>query len=82
MIQKTGSERYCKQEIITCHRKESNMEEKKIERLYELLDRAEEEADTEAVAALRWAIFTLEQTVGCRQAAGRNQEEAEPAYCR
>lgn len=36
------------------------MEDKKIERLYELLARAECEKDTEAVAALRWAIFQLE----------------------
>ena len=36
------------------------MEEKKIERLYELLERAEREQDTEAAAALRWAIFQLE----------------------
>lgn len=36
------------------------MEEKKIEKLYELLERAEREHDAEAAAALRWAIFTLE----------------------
>lgn len=36
------------------------MEEKRMERLYELLDRAEKEKDAEAVAALRWAIFSLE----------------------
>ena len=36
------------------------MEEKKIERLYELLERAEKEQDTETEAALRWAIFQLE----------------------
>ena len=36
------------------------MEEKKIERLYELLDRAERERDAETAAALRWAIFKLE----------------------
>lgn len=36
------------------------MEVKKIEKLYELLERAEREHDTEAAAALRWAIFTLE----------------------
>lgn len=40
------------------------MEEKKINRLYELLERAEKENDTESVAALRWAIFTLEQAAG------------------
>lgn len=36
------------------------MDEKKIEKLYELLERAEKEHDSEAVAALRWAIFQLE----------------------
>lgn len=36
------------------------MEEKKIEKLYELLERAEKEHDTETVAALRWAILQLE----------------------
>ena len=34
--------------------------EKKIEKLYELLKRAEKEHDAEAAAALRWAIHTLE----------------------
>ena len=32
----------------------------KIERLYDLLARAEKEHDTESAAALRWAIFSLE----------------------
>lgn len=36
------------------------MEEKKIEKLYELLERAEREHDAAAAAALRWAIFMLE----------------------
>lgn len=36
------------------------MDVKKIEKLYELLERAEEEKDTESAAALRWAIFNLE----------------------
>ncbi len=36
------------------------MEEKKIEKLYELLERAEKERDRETAAALRWAIFQLE----------------------
>lgn len=36
------------------------MEQKKIERLYELLERAEKEHDAEAAAALKWAIYTLE----------------------
>ena len=39
---------------------DDNMEEKKIDKLYELLDRAERERDNEAAAALRWAIFQLE----------------------
>ncbi len=38
------------------------MKEKKIEKLYKLLERAEKEKDAETAAALRWAIFTLEQT--------------------
>ncbi len=36
------------------------MDEKKLETLYKLLERAEKEKDTEAAAALRWAIFHLE----------------------
>ena len=36
------------------------MEEKKIERLYALLERAEKERDSETAASLRWAIFQLE----------------------
>lgn len=36
------------------------MDEKKIQRLYKLLERAEREHDTESAAALRWAIFQLE----------------------
>mgnify|MGYP000000822985 CR=1 FL=1 len=36
------------------------MEKKNIERLYTLLERAEREKDTETAAALRWAIFELE----------------------
>ena len=38
------------------------MENKKIEKLYELLERAEKENDADAVAALSWAIFTLENS--------------------
>lgn len=37
-----------------------NMEEKYIEKLYDLLERAEKEHDTNLMAALRWAIFILE----------------------
>lgn len=40
------------------------MEEKKIDRLYELLERVEKENDTKSAVALRWAIFTLEQESG------------------
>ena len=36
------------------------MEQKKIEKLYELMERAKKEHDEEAAAALRWAIFQLE----------------------
>lgn len=36
------------------------MEQKKIDKLYALLERAEKEHDVDAVAALRWAIFQLE----------------------
>lgn len=36
------------------------MEQKKIDKLYALLERAEKEHDMEAAAALRWAIHTLE----------------------
>ena len=36
------------------------MEQKKIDRLYELRERAEKEHDEEAAAALRWAISQLE----------------------
>lgn len=35
------------------------MKEKNLERLYNLLERAEREHDTET-AAIRWAIFELE----------------------
>ena len=37
------------------------MNEKKIEKLYVLLERAEKEHDAEAAAALWWAIFQLEK---------------------
>ena len=36
------------------------LDEIQIDRLYDLLRRAERERDTESAAALRWAIFTLE----------------------
>ena len=34
--------------------------EKKIDRLYGLMERAKKEHDEETVAALQWAIYTLE----------------------
>lgn len=37
------------------------MDNKKLEKLYELLERAENGKDHELIAALKWAIFTLEQ---------------------
>lgn len=40
---------------------EKDMKEKKIKLLYELLEKSEKEHDVEVTAALRWAIFTLEQ---------------------
>ena len=36
------------------------MDEKKMEKLSELLERAEDELDNESAAALKWAIFQLE----------------------
>ena len=36
------------------------MKEKNLERLYRLLERAERENDTETAAAIRWAIFEIE----------------------
>lgn len=36
------------------------MKEKNLEKLYRLLERAERENDTETAAAIRWAIFELE----------------------
>ena len=36
-------------------------EQRKIDRLYEILDKLEKQKDTENSAALRWAIFQLEQ---------------------
>ena len=35
--------------------------EKKIDRLYGLMERAKKEHDEEAAVALRWAIFQLER---------------------
>lgn len=41
-----------------------SMDEKRIETLYQLLERAEREHDTAAAAALKWAIFELESRRG------------------
>ena len=38
------------------------MKSKHIEQLYKLLERAEKEKDTSTAAALRWAIFQLENS--------------------
>lgn len=40
--------------------REKALEEKKIEKLYELLHDLKDEKDNEKVAALKWAIFELE----------------------
>ncbi len=40
------------------------VDEKKIEQLYDLLGRAYRERNIEAQAALRWAIYHLEQLTG------------------
>lgn len=37
------------------------MEQKKMDKLYELLEQAEKRKNTDAVAALRWAIIQLER---------------------
>ena len=36
------------------------MEEKYMDKLYELLEKAEKEKDLEVIAVLRWVIFNLE----------------------
>lgn len=36
-------------------------EQRKIDRLYEILDKLEKHGDTEDVACMRWAIFNLEE---------------------
>ena len=41
------------------------MEEKRIEKLYNLLEKLEKQgADDDTIASLRWAIFELEQIYG------------------
>lgn len=37
------------------------MDKMKMEKLYKLLERAEQEHDREAASTLRWAIFNLER---------------------
>lgn len=39
----------------------SKLDQKRVDRLYRLLDRFEREGDIDTAAALRWAIFTLER---------------------
>lgn len=39
------------------------MENKKIEKLYEVLEMLEKKGDTESASAVRWAIFQLENSV-------------------
>ncbi|MBU9728078.1 hypothetical protein [Diplocloster modestus] len=46
------------------------MDEKKMEKLYKLKEAAESVGDNEASAALRWAIFELENLVGGNRDAG------------
>lgn len=41
----------------------SGLDQKQIDYLYQLLDRAEREKDVNSAAALRWAIYTLESTI-------------------
>lgn len=40
------------------------MDKRKMEKLYELMERAKKDGDTESAAALRWAIFHLENYPG------------------
>lgn len=56
------TEQYLKDGIWKFNRREGSMtlEEKRIAHLYDLLQRLEDD-DPDVVAALRWAIFTLEQ---------------------
>lgn len=41
----------------------NSLDSKRLDYLYRLLQRAEAEQDTDSAAALRWAIFTLEQSL-------------------
>lgn len=42
------------------------MEQKKIDKLYELLGRISNENDNEMIASLKWAIFELE-SIYCKE---------------
>lgn len=50
-----------KNSVHTVNNEVKNTNEKKLEKLYALLERIEKEKDAEMVAVLRWAIFTLEK---------------------
>lgn len=39
----------------------SSLDEKRLDRLYKLLEHLEQGKDKDTAAVLRWAIFTLEQ---------------------
>ena len=43
--------------------KQKNIEENRMEILYELLNRAYEEKDERTACVLKWAIFTLENAI-------------------
>lgn len=55
---------YLQQVLSPFSLKENAMEDKRIEYLYELLNRAIREHDSDAESSLRWAIFTLENYCG------------------
>ena len=52
---------YHDEHILKSKQGGETVDQKKIDKLYELLEQAEEELDDEAVAALRWAILRLEE---------------------
>ena len=52
---------YHDEQILKSKQGGETVDQKKIDKLYELLEQAEEELDDEAVAALRWAILRLEE---------------------
>ena len=53
------------------------MDEKKIEKLYELMEAAKASGDEDAAAALRWAIFRLEQQISMTKRPGQPPAEYE-----